>query len=155
MKKIVNIISLFCCLLLLIACPASTLHSYDFVGNNSNEIINGDNSNLMVQNNIGKIACGFLHIFIGEKERRLIASIELLNKDENLITTISSSKFGNLILLELPPKGNLVNLNYDRKVVYVLDFETKNDNKILKMIKDDTITIEFKNGLKYYYVNKQ
>ncbi|MEC5157245.1 hypothetical protein [Chryseobacterium sp. MP_3.2] len=141
MKQIKIIISIFC-LLTLIACPASHFHDYEYIGKSESKKLNNEIKP-------SQIKCGYLSRFIEGKEQVLLVRINSIA--DNSIQGVTSKQIGNLNKVE-PSKFN--GLNMDSLTVFKKDFKIKNETKILKMLKNDTIIIEFKNGMKYYFQKK-
>ena len=148
MRKIVKLLLGIFSLLLLTACPASHFHNYSYVGNNEKEILIGNELNYSNFSNIQNAKCGFLYQFIDNKERLLIVKIDSLTEK---IKSVESKKLG---VLQKVEKIELDKANINNSEVYRKIIESKNESKILKNLKNDTITIELENGLKYYYEKK-
>ena len=148
MKKTIKLLIVFSALLLLTACPASHFHDYTYVGNNENQILNGSQLNNQIFSALKNARCGFLYRFIDDKERLLIVKIDSLNEK---IKSVESKKLGKLNLVE---KSELNKMDIENSQVYRKSIDSKNENKILKTLKNDTLIIEMENGLKYYYEKK-
>ena len=148
MKKIIKLSLGIFSLLFLIACPASHFHDYSYVGNNENEILNGKQLNNRIISHFQNAKCGFLFKFIDNKDRLLIVRIDSLTEK---IKSIESKKLG---ILQKVDQTELDKVNIDNSKVYRKIIDSKNESKILKSLKNDTIIIELENGLKYYYEKK-
>lgn|SRR5690606_20010134 len=125
----------------LIACPSHHFFEYKYIGNSTNSKVSIDNKILKI---------GFLNQFIKEKEKGLV--IIANKKFEDDILEINSSKFGEINKTE--PINGLYQYNKDSIVVFVNKLKPKNESKILKELKNDTIIVKFKSGQNYYFVKE-
>ena len=148
MEKKIKLLLGILSLLFLFACPASHFHDYSYVGNNEKEILNGEQLNDRILSHFQNAKCGFLYRFIDNKERLLIVKIDSINEK---IKSVESRKLGTLQKVD---KTELEKEKINNSKVYIKIIESKNENKILKNLKNDTIIIELENGLKYYYEKK-
>jgi len=136
-------------------CPPAHYYQYEYIGKKS---LGTDRDFTLLEFNevtdIG-IECGFYYQFIGNKERGLATRIRI-KKNENfdLLKTkvkVKSSNLGELKQVELP---NIPYLDSLPTLLFDKQIEIKRENKILKLIENDTITVEFDNGIKYQFVKK-
>lgn len=144
MKKIIGFLLFSLILFLLYGCPASQFREYKYVGNNSEEL-NIPVDSLIIE----KIKCGYFHSFIGDKEKGLIAVADLGQKIE--FSAVYSNKFGLFDKINSPSHYYNLSYNPDTKQIFYKEIVLKKYIEIMKETEGDTITIEFKNGLKYYY----
>ena len=138
-------------------CPPAHYSHYDFIGNNA---VGTDRFFTLIEHNkldtIG-IHCGFYYEFIGEKERALVTVLKLKENTtiDSLNTTISitSSTLGALEKRDKKP-DYLYLSDSITTVVFSKKIDLKREDKISKLIENDTITVEFGNGMKYQFIRK-
>jgi len=139
----------------LLGCPPVYYLKYEYAGDKS---LGTDREFTLLKFNditdIG-IECGFYHQFVGDKERGLTTRIRIKKNRKfdlrNIKVMVKSSKLGELKQRELPDipyLDSLPTLLFDKQI------KIKRRNKVFKLIENDTITVEFDNGMKYQFVNK-
>ena len=140
---------------MLMGCPPAHYYPYEYIGNKS---LGTDREFILLEFNELtdiEIECGFYYMFIGNKERGFTTRIRIHKNDQfdldKVKVRVKSSKFGELTKRELPILpylDSLPTLLFDKQI------DIKRENKILKLIENDTITIEFENGKKYQFVKR-
>ncbi|MGB5942522.1 MAG: hypothetical protein WBG71_06535 [Leeuwenhoekiella sp.] len=134
----------------LMGCPLRHFYSYQYVGE---KLLNEDGKFSALQrdntNNLF-IECGFYYQFIKDKERELIAQLSL-DKDYGSVISdikVQSSKLGELEISQLPKMENNYTAQYKRPI------DIKRENKILKLLTNDTTTISFAKSKRYFFVRQ-
>ncbi len=141
----------------LMGCPPAHYYHYEYVGKKSLGTDRGFSQLEFDELTHIEIRSGFYYQFIGKKERGLATQIRI-KKNENFDlfnskVKVMSSKLGELKKRELSPDylpflDSVPTLIFDRQI------ELKSEDKILKLIEKDTITVEFSNGMKYQFVKR-
>ena len=144
MKKISLIILSLIFFITLTACPATAVTKYKFIGDNSNNIINGKEKLDVINQKIKSIETELLVNFSDKKHPRITSAI-LFNEliDDNFIEEINSSRYGKF------SQFKNINSFSDSLKSYTI----YNLLRIGK-IKKDTVTIHFINDIEFYYVSK-
>lgn len=141
---------------ILMGCPPGHFYEYKFIG----EKIEDDNLWYTRTKFDDKIELlvrgGYYNQFIEDKKTGLAMIIGIESKEsikDNFITSVSSSMFGEFIRKDsLPYIARVWHLN--EKILYDLTLDNKNERKMLKKIKNDTITIEFHNNKKLLFIKQ-
>ncbi len=141
---------LFC--FTLFGCPASHFYKYEFIGSKLPEEKFGFKRVKLEPQNDLLINIGYFCEYAGNRENGLGAVIKA-DKNVNpntLIKKVRSYKFGPLKKVD-----SLFTYNDENIIVYRLIFEKRREKKTLRKIKNDTISIELKNGKKLFFVRKE
>ena len=158
MKNKLKIVLLLLGCFTFIGCPPSEYHSYELIGNNAAG--NDQEFTLLKYNDSTSIGirCGFYYEYIGEKERALVTVLKLNNtKDIDSLSSkvsITSSKLG---ALEKRDKqlDYLYLSDSTASIIFSKKIDLKREDKIVKLLENDTITIRFDNGMNYHFMKRQ
>ncbi|MDM1297086.1 hypothetical protein HXZ94_01010 [Empedobacter falsenii] len=144
MKKVSLIILSLIIFITLTACPSTAITKYKFIGDNSNNIINGKEKLDVINQKIKSIEAELLVNFSDKKHPR-IASVILFNElvDDNFIKEINSSRYGKFSQFK-----HMNNLSDSLKTYTIYNLPR------IGKIKKDTVTIHFINDIEFYYVSK-
>ena len=139
-------------------CPLYEYRHYDIIGNNT--VGNEHFFTLLKYNNVDTIGirCGLYYEYIGEKEKALLAEIKLKNNKHidslNVKISVTSSVLGEFEKLDKRPDYLYVSDSV-AAIIFSKKISLKREDKILKLIENDTITIEFDNGMKYHFMRRE
>lgn len=141
---------------MLLSCPPAHYFNYEYIGKNSLGA-DGYFTQLKFNDSIDiKIECGVYYEFVSKKERGLLTRI-LINKNKefdfsDMNINVTSSKIGILEKRESPYMTYLDSL--PEALVYFKKIEKKGQDRILKLLENDTLTIKIGDKIKYQFVKK-
>lgn len=141
----------------LTGCPPGHFHEYKYIGTELQRDVLADTRIELNEETDLLVTVGYYHEFIHEKENGLATIVKVnsnfdLSKN-NIVKEVKSSLFGELIRTDGLPYTTRV---YDTRntLMYNLTVEDRNERRMLKRIKNDTISIELTNGKNLLFVRQ-
>ncbi|TDP58323.1 hypothetical protein [Flavobacterium dankookense] len=157
MKSKIKILLLILSCYTLMGCPGGKFHEYKYTGMDSQDDEFAFTKVKYDGDNFLNIRTGYYIKYMKPKLSGLTATIKLspnidLSKNE-IIKEIKSTAFGKLNKVDSLSYPNQVSES-ENCLTYTLTFENNNETKMLKKIKNDTISIELSNGKTLEFVRK-
>ncbi|MBC3759287.1 hypothetical protein H7U19_12790 [Hyunsoonleella sp. SJ7] len=137
---------------ILFSCPAAHYYDYDFIDPHAPKEKFGFTRIKLDQRNDLLINVGYFYEYSGNRENGLGAVIKTENSinPNTLVNKVRSHKFGPLKKVD-----SLFTDDDENIILYRLIFEKRKERKSLRLIKNDTIFIELKNGKKLLFLRNQ
>lgn len=156
MKLITKISLLILTCFTLTGCPPGHFHEYKYIGTELQRDVLADTRIELNETDL-LVRVGYYHEFIHEKENGLATIVKVnsnfdLSKND-IVKDVKSSLFGKLTRTDGLPYTTRV---YDTRntLMYNLTVEDRNERRMLKRIKNDTISIELTNGKNLRFVRQ-
>ncbi|MFD2726653.1 hypothetical protein [Hyunsoonleella rubra] len=145
-------LSLVLICLTLFSCPAAHYYDYDFIDPQAPKEKFGFTRLKLDQQNDLLLNVGYFYEYSGNRENGLGAVIKTKKSinPNTLVNKVRSHKFGPLKKVD-----SLFTDDHENITLYRLIFEKRKERKSLRLIKNDTISIELKNGKKLLFLRNQ